>query len=135
MDQILEIASVTNLDVIQCHGQETAAEVRELKQRGYEVWKALPHNKDTLQQMHVYEEADGYVIDSKVKEQFGGTGVAFDWSFVPQYESAARKLGKNALLLEESMLLTLRTCYPTSLGRLIFLAVLKQMERRTIQKL
>jgi phosphoribosylanthranilate isomerase len=36
--------------------------------------------------MNFYKDVvDGFVIDSRIKGQFGGTGVSFDWSAVPRY--------------------------------------------------
>ncbi|MBM7701729.1 phosphoribosylanthranilate isomerase [Metabacillus iocasae] len=87
---IHEIAKQASLDVIQCHGQETVEQLQLLKDLGYEVWKALPHQQDTLEKMKKYRDVvDGYVIDSKVKDQFGGTGITFDWTDVPAYTKQA----------------------------------------------
>ncbi|WP_110112965.1 phosphoribosylanthranilate isomerase [Bacillus sp. CGMCC 1.16541] len=85
-----QMAKTASLDVIQCHGEETVAQLQSLKDLGYEVWKALPHQTDTLANMRKYQEVvDGYVVDSKVKNQFGGTGVTFDWTNVPLYTQQA----------------------------------------------
>lgn len=97
--EVLETAVKANLQVIQCHGNESPEELIFYKNVGYEVWKALPHGPQTLQAMERYKGVvDGYVIDSKVKEQFGGTGVAFDWNFVPAYTNTARSYSKKCFI-------------------------------------
>ncbi len=96
---VLETAVTADLQVIQCHGNESPEELIFYKNVGYEVWKALPHGPETLQAMERYKSVvDGYVIDSKVKEQFGGTGVAFDWSFIPTYINMARSYKKKCFI-------------------------------------
>ncbi len=97
--EVLETAVKADLQVIQCHGNESPEELIFYKNVGYEVWKALPHGPQTLQAMERYKGVvDGYVIDSKVKEQFGGTGVAFDWNFVPAYTNTARSYSKKCFI-------------------------------------
>lgn len=88
------------IDVIQLHGSETPEQAGEIKRRfGAEVWKALPHKEDTLSLMRDYKTtADGFVIDSKVKGTFGGTGESFDWSSVPAYIKAAEELNRKIFI-------------------------------------
>ncbi|MGP1908209.1 phosphoribosylanthranilate isomerase [Metabacillus sp. JX24] len=98
-----EIESVLRelpIDVIQLHGSETPDQAGKIKRRfGAEVWKALPHKEDTLSLMRDYEDsADGFVIDSKVKETFGGTGESFDWSSVPAYIKAADEMNRKVFI-------------------------------------
>ncbi|TYR82594.1 phosphoribosylanthranilate isomerase [Priestia megaterium] len=96
---ILKVAAKANLHVIQCHGQETTSQLQQIKAHGYEVWKALPHDEHTITQMNAYEDTvDGYVIDSKVKDQFGGTGVTFNWGFVPAYMNVAKRFNKKCFI-------------------------------------
>lgn len=101
--QLKEIENVLNelpIDVIQCHGTESVSETAEIKTRfNKTVWKALPHYEGTLSDMRAFEDAaDGFVIDSKVKDAFGGTGQTFDWSSVPLYMDAAKKMNKTLFI-------------------------------------
>jgi phosphoribosylanthranilate isomerase len=101
--QLKEIENALNelpIDVIQCHGTESVSETAEIKARfNKTVWKALPHDEGTLANMRAFAEAaDGFVIDSKVKGAFGGTGQTFDWSSVPIYSEAAGKMNKTLFI-------------------------------------
>ncbi|HET7521918.1 MAG TPA: phosphoribosylanthranilate isomerase [Bacillales bacterium] len=92
---IQRIVEKLPLDVIQCHGSESVEDVREIRDlTGLPVWKALHHDEQTLEAMRSYEgTAGGYIIDCKVKGQWGGTGQSFDWSSVPGYMKEARRQG------------------------------------------
>jgi phosphoribosylanthranilate isomerase len=83
------------LDVIQLHGEETVEHILELKKKGkMEIWKAIPHNKQTIRKMEEFAgAADAFLIDSKVKGQFGGTGKTFNWGSIPLYQTTAKSLG------------------------------------------
>jgi phosphoribosylanthranilate isomerase len=75
------------IDVIQFHGNESVNEIKKVREiyKG-SVWKALHHHPNTLEEMDSYKEVvEGFVIDSRIKGQWGGTGVSFDWSAVPKY--------------------------------------------------
>ncbi|RSL33456.1 phosphoribosylanthranilate isomerase [Salibacterium salarium] len=76
-------------DIIQCHGTESIEDILKIKQAtGKLVWKAIPHDDRSLDKMKAYADVvDGFVIDAKVKDAWGGTGRSFDWSHVPKYVS------------------------------------------------
>lgn len=86
-DEIIETIKGLPFDVIQCHGNELPEQVADIKERtGLSVWKVIHHSEEALRTMKEYEgTCDGYVIDCKVGNQWGGTGVSFDWEFVPLY--------------------------------------------------
>ncbi|WP_223702039.1 phosphoribosylanthranilate isomerase [Sutcliffiella deserti] len=94
---IKEIASVTEsipLSIIQLHGDESPVFVKELQTRtGASIWKVIHHENDTsIQKMQRYRGlVEGYVIDKKVGESYGGTGQAFDWSYLPRYQKQAKE--------------------------------------------
>ncbi|RYL94891.1 phosphoribosylanthranilate isomerase [Sporolactobacillus sp. THM7-4] len=95
-DPVERIESVLNtvpLQVIQLHGHESPRELRLIRSRTRTtVWKALHHGVNTLEKMRAYSgSTDGYVIDTKVKGQLGGTGVTFDWESVPEYMQEASR--------------------------------------------
>ncbi|PLR66767.1 phosphoribosylanthranilate isomerase [Bacillus sp. UMB0893] len=101
--KLKELENVMNelpIDVIQCHGTESVNETAEIKTLfNKTVWKALPHFEGTLSAMRAFKDtADGFVIDSKVKDAFGGTGQTFDWSRVPLYSNAAKKMNKTLFI-------------------------------------
>ncbi|MFB4163411.1 phosphoribosylanthranilate isomerase [Alteribacillus sp. JSM 102045] len=93
LKEIREAVEVLSPDVIQLHGAESPEKAAEVKKTfNLEVWKALPHDEDTIFQMNEYlSSVDGFVIDAKVKGAWGGTGQSFDWSHVPEYV----EFGKN----------------------------------------
>jgi phosphoribosylanthranilate isomerase len=91
IEEIEYIVSCLPLDIIQCHGEETAEYILTLKASlKQQVWKVIHHSQDGLEAMKQYDGlVDGYVIDSKVAGQRGGTGVTFDWSSIPVYQAEA----------------------------------------------
>ncbi|GGJ60369.1 phosphoribosylanthranilate isomerase [Anoxybacillus voinovskiensis] len=94
MERISDVARIVPLSVIQCHGDESVEQVANVKAAtGLPVWKAIHHEEGALARMKQYARfADGYVIDTRVRGAYGGTGVSFDWKSVPVYlEEAARQ--------------------------------------------
>jgi phosphoribosylanthranilate isomerase len=86
--EIAGTARLAALDVVQLHGDPTAADVEAVRRRFEgEVWGvvrvegALPPDFDRLS-----ASADAVVLDARIAGQLGGRGVAFDW------ERAARDL-------------------------------------------
>ncbi|MCM3713588.1 phosphoribosylanthranilate isomerase [Alkalihalobacillus oceani] len=92
-EQIAATVDGLPIDIIQCHGAETPEQVKEIKkQTGLPVWKVIHHNENALQEMEAYEGiVSGYVVDCKVGKQWGGTGVSFDWNYVPRYITEGRR--------------------------------------------
>lgn len=91
LGEIEYVSSRIRLDVIQCHGDETPDYIltlkASLKQR---IWKVIHHSQNGIEKMKQYDGlVDGYVIDSKVSGQRGGTGQTFDWSSIPSYQKEA----------------------------------------------
>ncbi len=82
-------------DVIQCHGSESAIDVAEIKREtNLSVWKVIHHHAQAVNSMKEYDGiVDGFVIDCKVGDQWGGTGVSFDWRFVPPYLEEGKRQG------------------------------------------
>lgn len=95
MNEVRTSALQVPLDVIQLHGEETIEDIKELKTDGsFEVWKAIPHGNEAVDQMKEYASVvNAFLIDSKIKGQFGGTGHPFDWEFVPVYQNFAWTVG------------------------------------------
>ena len=86
-ENLLYIASLCKLDIIQLHGDEAAQYVQKVKSAGYEVWKAF-----RIQGSSIFEEiknynADKYLLDTYVKDEYGGSGITFDWSIIKNGEN------------------------------------------------
>lgn len=97
---IARIAYELQLDVIQLHGDETPKDAEALRLLTHcEIWKALHHNSTAIQDMDRYNDCvDGFLIDSSVKGARGGTGVAFAWECVPEYQKKAEQTGKRCFI-------------------------------------
>ncbi|PWI62090.1 phosphoribosylanthranilate isomerase [Bacillus subtilis] len=98
IETMSRIAKSLKLDVIQLHGDEKPADADALRKlTGCEIWKALHHQGNTTQEIARFKDnVDGFVIDSSVKGSRGGTGVAFSWECVPEYQQAA--IGKRCFI-------------------------------------
>lgn len=94
-EEIQFVLKQVPLDFIQCHGVETPETVKKIgEETGLPVWKAIHHDENALELMKSYKGAvQGFVVDCKVKGQWGGTGKSFDWSAVPKYTDEARRQG------------------------------------------
>lgn len=68
-------------DVAQLHGDPSASDVALLSQRGVRVWPVLRVSGDVLprEAWALSERAEALVLDTLVKGQLGGTGVALNW--------------------------------------------------------
>ncbi|KHF40332.1 phosphoribosylanthranilate isomerase [Halalkalibacter okhensis] len=91
------IAAIKDLpiDVIQCHGNESVEQLSELKSRvDLPIWKAIHHKQDAIKRMESYQGVvSGYIVDCKVQGQWGGSGVSFDWDYIPQYLDEGKRQG------------------------------------------
>lgn len=91
LEELAQTVSEVPLDVLQLHGSETPAFVAKVKQMtGKTIWKVIHHGKCSLEEMKRFEGvADGYVVDTKLPGQWGGTGKRFDWDSIPSYQAEA----------------------------------------------
>jgi phosphoribosylanthranilate isomerase len=99
-DEIANVISKVPLSIIQCHGNESAEQLIEIKSIiNLPIWKAIHHSDNALQVMHSLRGiVDGFVIDSKVKGMWGGTGVTFDWNRVGDYMEEADSQGVSCFI-------------------------------------
>lgn len=99
-DEIENVLKHVPVDVIQFHGNETIDQIRRIGHSfDGQLWKALHHHDKTIEEMeHYHSVIDGFVIDSRTKGQWGGTGVRFDWDAVPHYIDLANRLKKICLI-------------------------------------
>lgn len=100
IEQIAHAVRTASLDIVQLHGNETPDFCQQVKDLcRVDVWKVIHHNNEAIDKMDTYAHVvDGFLIDNKSKSQWGGTGTAFDWSFVPRYLEKARRLNKRCLI-------------------------------------
>ncbi|MFM5954807.1 MAG: phosphoribosylanthranilate isomerase [Novosphingobium sp.] len=89
---IAEAIAAARLDVLQLHGQESAARCAELRVRhGLPVWKVLSvAGRSDLDQASGYAEAaDRVLLDAKTPKGAlpGGLGLAFDWNLLSGWKA------------------------------------------------
>ncbi|WP_017755576.1 phosphoribosylanthranilate isomerase [Calidifontibacillus oryziterrae] len=100
-EEILDVLKYVPLQVLQFHGNETPQYIQKIKEiTRLTVWKAIHHEQVTgLATMREFRGVvDGYVIDSKVKGEWGGTGQCFDWKAIPQYVEEGKRQGVPCLI-------------------------------------
>lgn len=79
ISEVKEIAHYCDLDILQFHGDEDPLYCQSFDQ---EVWKGFRiKDKDSLKQLVEYP-VDGFLLDTFVKGQYGGTGKVFKWDMV-----------------------------------------------------
>ncbi|MFF2090100.1 phosphoribosylanthranilate isomerase [Paenibacillus sp. NPDC058174] len=98
VEELRHAVSTAGLDVVQLHGEESAAYCRNVKQElGVDVWKVFSIKPElsapqqtASEKLAPYEGAvDAVLIDTAG----GGTGVAFDWEVIAEYRVAANAIG------------------------------------------
>lgn len=100
LNEIRNVLAKVSLSVIQCHGTESVEFIKQVKnETGLHVWKVIHHDDQGLQTMKEFAGvADGYVVDTKVANMWGGSGVSFDWKSIPFYQQEAREQGVPCLI-------------------------------------
>ena len=87
LDNLVSIATETNLDAVQLHGDEDEAFIQSLKERtNVEVWKAVQIRSAADAEAWIDSSADMLLFDAYHKDERGGTGEVFDWSFLDEFE-------------------------------------------------
>lgn len=83
LDLVKRIATVCSLDWVQLHGKESPTYCTNL---GLRVLKAIRvKDRDSIQTMEHYKGfVDGFVLDTYVKGEKGGTGKTFDWALAQE---------------------------------------------------
>ena len=83
MEEIIEIMEKADLDVCQLHSGETNGDCGLINKT---VWKSISvKDKESAEIAESYTNADGFVLDTFKKNQWGGTGETFDWSAVEDF--------------------------------------------------
>lgn len=78
-----EILDAVPLDLLQFHGDESAADCEGFHRPYIKALRVKPGD-DLTAQIESYASASGILLDTFVAGVPGGTGEAFDWSLVPQ---------------------------------------------------
>ena len=87
VDNLVTIANETNLDAVQLHGDEDETFIQSLKERtNVEVWKAVQIRSAADVEKWIDSSADMLLFDAYHKDERGGTGEVFDWSFLDAFE-------------------------------------------------
>jgi phosphoribosylanthranilate isomerase len=74
---ILKIAKTCQLDIVQLHGEETAIEFEKFP---IPIWRAVHCNKKILSPSPSLWFASRYVVDSFLRDVYGGSGVICNWA-------------------------------------------------------
>jgi phosphoribosylanthranilate isomerase len=83
--KVAEIAQDAGLNALQFHGDETPRYCASFKDK-YKVIKAFRlKDKASLQNINTYD-VDYYLLDTYKKDSQGGTGEAFDWKMIEDFE-------------------------------------------------
>jgi phosphoribosylanthranilate isomerase len=102
IEEVARSAHACRVDVVQLHGGATVASVGALRALfGGGIWvvlrlapgEALPADAAALAR-----EADALVLDAKVGDRLGGTGVALDWASLAPGVQALRRAGARVVL-------------------------------------
>lgn len=93
---VIKTVETVPLDIVQLHGSESTAYIKELRKNSdVQIWKTVSHTPETATLLKTYGTiVDGFLVDTKVYGEWGGTGQAFDWSYIPQYAEIAHVYGK-----------------------------------------
>ncbi|MGD6774977.1 phosphoribosylanthranilate isomerase [Sutcliffiella horikoshii] len=89
---ILHAVRTVPLDVVQCHGDEELTFIKELKaESDVDIWKVIHHeDESTVNKLKPFlGTIDGFVVDKKVGNQYGGTGTSFNWGHIPLYDKVS----------------------------------------------
>ena len=83
MDEVVELADVARLTMVQLHGDEGPAYAREIARRtGTRVIKAIPARDPAAVRRLTSFRTDFHMLDAYVPGQRGGTGKTFQWDYV-----------------------------------------------------
>lgn len=93
--ELIEIVAQWGFRIVQLHGNETPDQCNRLRDRGLEVWKAIPigsniHMEDNscFDKTELYEgKIDKFLFDTATKE-YGGSGKRFNWDLLKSYKGS-----------------------------------------------
>lgn len=80
ISQVISIADILNLDILQFHGDETQEYLEYFK--SYTLWKTIKiKTKDDLKYFEKYK-VDAILFDTLSTDSLGGTGEIFNWDII-----------------------------------------------------
>jgi len=79
IDEVKEAAHYCGLDILQFHGDEQPGYCNSFEHEVWKVFRIIDTN--SLEQLQKYNVA-GYLLDTFVKGQYGGTGKPFNWDII-----------------------------------------------------
>lgn len=80
-DEVLDTLTQVPLDLLQFHGEETAAFCEQFDRPYLKAARVRP-GLDLLEFAHAYPSAQALLLDAWI-EAYGGGGQSFDWSLIP----------------------------------------------------
>lgn len=85
-EDVRRVARAVGLDALQFHGNESAQCCEESTPPGVRWWRAvrMRNETDLLESFVRFERAEALLLDS-FSSAYGGSGTAFDWSWIPGY--------------------------------------------------
>lgn len=78
-----EVINQTQVDLLQFHGNETAEFCTQFSRPYMKALRVKP-DSDLTEQANQHPQARAILLDAYVKNVPGGTGVAFDWTLIPE---------------------------------------------------
>ncbi len=85
-EQILKIADKYGLDYVQLHGEESARDCEDLKNRGIKVIKAIPvSDRKSLDAAKIFDNKVDYLLFDTQGKYRGGNGIPFNWNILKSY--------------------------------------------------
>lgn len=85
--RILEIVRLYDLSMIQLHGDENPGMCKTLRRHGLQIIKAISiHDREDFRIAANYQEDCDYLLFDTKSKAYGGTGKAFNWDLLNNYQ-------------------------------------------------
>lgn len=81
--EIATIIAEVPIDLLQFHGAEDAAFCAQFN-KPYIKTIAMPNETPISEILQQYPQAQGFLFDTQVRQQLGGSGLVFDWQLIPK---------------------------------------------------